>query len=249
MDKRIDTLSFNKEEGEKDKLSKTFADYLIEINYLIEKAEKCQELINNYDNLSDMKFYQEIKELGIDNELHGYDYANIVSLVNHEKYHGPMKIKTNMKVLTGNISGHGKDAEYYKEDRGVSLIVLYTETLNKDGLYTKEDIDLYLNSGKIVILAKEVEWFRSYYGNGEYCPNYGIKSIDGNIYREFIDYEGKYYKATIKYIKKKFNKDRLKFTKNKLMEIIKKEMDIMLSLEKQFNEKKKKKRIGELENK
>ena len=59
-------------------LAESYEKYIDEINSLIEKAEKCQQLINSYDKVTDDEYYNEIKSFPYGTKLNHSDYFKII---------------------------------------------------------------------------------------------------------------------------------------------------------------------------
>ncbi len=245
MEKSVNNLKFAYENK---KYPSSFQDYLDEVEFLLGKAEECQNIIKEYDNLSDINFYKRLLELDIDTDLKRYEYANILGIHYNKEFRGTEVIQTTFKVKTGDYVGHGKDMEYRTMDSALKLEVAYVNNISTKHFYTKDEIDELLRMGYIVILRKEIDWFVSAHGN-EICPKCDIESNEGNIYSEFTDFDGKYYESTLKYMRKKFNKENLNVILDKLVGLVRAEMNIMSTIEEMYKEKGFQKKLSKLENK
>lgn len=248
MEKNINNLKFNKDIDEGvDSLTKSFKDYFEEITYLINKAEECQNIIDKYDEVSRSEFYKLITKFGLGTNLTRQDYTNIISLYYNREYEGPVEILTDMSCPVIEEYGYGKDLEQKREFRKVKLEVVYSNRCNisTKHRYTKEEIEELLDYQKIIILRDIVDWNYSCTNTNPY-PKYDKVFGDEN---EIEDVSGKYYDMMLKYLRTKFDKDVLMAIKDKLVSIIKKERDIMLSIEKKFNEESFQKKLSKLENK
>ena len=246
MNRSIDDLNFTENKNE---LTIAFEKYIQELEFLIGKAEECKELLKDYDNLSDMNLYKRIKELGIDSELHKYEYASIIGLARNKEFRGPEIIRTNMKVEKEAEKISGGAIVTYTVNKPVKLEVLYANYISGDHPYTKDEIDYLIETGNLVVLSREVVENAIYYENGELCPDYGIDATRQNLYSEFTEFGGTFYKDTLKYIRLKFSKKNLKYILDKLILIIKDERRTMTSITKKFEEEEFQKRIGKLSNK
>lgn len=248
MVKDIRNLEFIERE-EETILSKTFKRYTEEISFLISKAEECKLLINDYDTLTNGRFYNRIKELNIDVSLKPWDYPEIIGLANKKKYNGPVTINTNMRKEVLEEYGHGKDLECKREDRGVNLLIIYTDkNMDFKHRYTKKEIEELLDKEKIVILKRETDWSNKYNFSHDYVPDYDEVFSRSETY-EFVEPEGKYYREMLKYMRTKFSKERLQRMFSLLMDKINQEMEVMKQLQKEFKKGDFQKRIGLLQNK
>lgn len=231
-------------------LTRTFDSYVLELDFLISKAEECLKLIKDYDEISDIKYYQRAKKFGIDSTLKSYDYMYIIGMANNTKYKTTATIQTKMKRIVVEEEGYGKDLEYHNVERPVNLYVLFKNSIRTDYAYSKEEVDELLKSGEIVILNTETVWDGNVYSDYVFVPEYEVvfHSGRGSSY-EFEDYDGKYYDVTIKYMRIKLNKERLEDIYNKLKVKITNEQAVMHDLVNEFNKHDFEKRIGELNNK
>ncbi len=239
----------------KNTIEAPFKKYLNEISSLLSKAEDCQKLIKDYDELPDLDFYKRLKELKLNTELKIEDYVKIVSIMNNKKYKGPVTIKTNMKAKVREETGRGKDKESYQVDRPVRLQVVYTDVLDLNHKYTFDEIDNLQSLGKIFVFKREVMWNEYYAGDGGYCPYYQTSNIDGTIFYRFEEsleinnLAGEYFKYTLEYMRKKYSKEKLDSIFNNLISLSRAEMNIMSTMQTQYDEKGFQKRIDKLTNK
>ena len=233
MEKNIDNLKYNKDkDDELDNLSKNFNDYFEEISFLINKAEECQSIIDEYDDLSNQAFYKKIKKLGIGSNLTRFDIIKIISLYYGREYEGIEKIRTEMSHPVLAEYGHGKDLESKREYRTVNLEVVYGNcNLSNIHRYSKEEIEKLLKYQKIVILSDQIDWDNSCSDTNRY-PDY--PTVYGEV-NEIEDSNGKYYRMMLKYLKIKITKEKLINLQKELVSIIKREKSIMDSINKQYN--------------
>lgn len=247
MEKSIENLKYNKKKDEElDDLSKNFNDYFKEISFLISKAEECQSIIDEYDNLSNPDFYKKIKALGIGSDLTELDIINIIGLYYGREYEGIEKIQTNMSWPVIEEYGHGKDLERRREFRTMDLEVIYGNcNLSNRYRYSKEEIDKLVNYQKIIILRNKIDWDNSCGDTNRY-PEYPTVFGKEN---QIEDSKGKYYRMMLKYLKTKITKEKLIELQKKLVSIIKKEKNIMDSINKRFNNDSFQKKLSKFENK
>ena len=247
MDRSVFNLRFDEEGNE---LNNVFVAYTKELDFLIDKAEECLNLIKDYDEISDLKYYQRAQKFGIDSKFKSYDYMYIIGMANNTNYKTTITIRTKMKKIVVEEKGYGKDKEVKKVERPVNLYVLFKDTIRADYAYSKEEVDELLNAGEIVILNTETECDKFAPSDYVNVPDYDVvfHSDRGHSY-EFEDYDGKYYDTTVKYMRVKLSKDKLKDIYNKLKVKIDRERDIMDSLINEFKKHNFDKRIGKLNNK
>ena len=189
-----------------------------QVNYRIEQllhgAESCKEMIDNRRKISDNDFYRMLNEFANISDWNDYDCYNVLELAYNMKFIGDAIIKTTMHTIIEKTEGHGRSFDWWDEEVGINFKVLYTENFKVDyeHVYTTEEIKQLIAEKKIVIVSEEersLAWEENNYKNEDYerfdyaYDNYSMKD-------EFFNEGGKYYKYTLKYIKKKLNSKKLK---------------------------------------
>ena len=224
----------------------SYDEYVKRINMLIGKAEDCKELIDSYDELSNVDFYAKLIVLGINSELNGKDFCKILSSFYNVDYVGEKEIETTLYQNRLYEKGWGKDREVHEKKFAIKLHVLYTKNAFSSVCeFDKETIQKLLDEKKIVILFKEYDDYA--YHTKEECPEYECAYDED--YEMFFSPKGKYHEVTLKHIKETVNKKELNKILQSLLKLIREEMGVMNTIQKQFKEKDFQKRIGELRKK
>lgn len=222
-------------------------EYIERIKWLIEKAETCQYLIDNYDNISNEEFYEKFKFIGINSVLDTNDFRSILELYYNKIYHGPVEIETKMYEYIIEEEEFGKDLERHRVKSGVELSVVYApKTININRVYTKDEIGKLLNNNDIVIMHKD-NFGTKYLSSYEEWPNFEV-ALDDSWEGDKFEVKGeKYYDTTIKYIKTINDVKKLKKTMKSILKVLKKEINTMNFLEQQFDDKRFQKKFRKLE--
>ena len=180
---------------------------------LLHGAESCQEMIDNRRKISDIDFYNMLKEFA-DISWADYDYYNILEMAYNTKFAGDATIKTAMHTVGRKVEGHGRDFSWWNEEIGIDLKILYTEGFEVDyeHFYTTKEIKQLIAEKKILIISEEernLAWEEDNYKKEKYL-RFDCIFDDYSTKSEFFDETGKFYKYTLKYIKKQLNNRKLK---------------------------------------
>lgn len=180
---------------------------------LLHGAETCQEMIDNRRKISDKDFYNMLKEFA-DISWFDYDYYNILEIAYNTKFAGDARIKTAMHTVVRKVEGHGRDYSWWDEEIGIDFQILYTKEfeVDYDHFYTTEEIKQLIAEKKILIISEEerdLAWEENNYKKEEYLRFDCIFDVYSTK-DEFFDETGKFYKYTLKYIKKQLNNRKLK---------------------------------------
>lgn len=184
------------------------------IEQLLHGAENCQEMINNRRKISDKDFYSMLNEFAYIGDWDDYDCYNVLEMAYNTKFAGYDTINTTMHTTVLETEGHGRDFSWWDEEIGVDFKILYTKDFEVDyeHFYTIEEIKKLIAEKKILIVSEEersLAWEEDNYKKEKY-QRFDYAYDEYNIKHEFFDETGKFYKYTLKYIKKKLNSRQLK---------------------------------------
>lgn len=182
------------------------------VEELLHGAESCKEMINNRRNISDIDFYRRLKEFACISGWDEYDCYNVLEMAYNTKFAGYATINTTMHAVVQKREGHGRDFSWWDEEVGINFKILYTKDFKVDyeHFYTIEEIKKLIAEKKILLVSEEersLAWEnckKQKYQRFEYAYD------DYNMKHEFFDETGKFYKYTLKYIRKKLNSRQLK---------------------------------------
>lgn len=189
-----------------------------QVNYRIEQllhgAESCQEMIDNRRNISDSDFYSMLNEFAYISGWNDYDCYKVLEMAYNTKFADEAIIKTTMHAICQKTEGHGRDFSWWDEEVGVNFKILYTEGFEVDyeHFYTIIEIKKLIAEKKIVIVSEEeknLAWEEDNYKKEKY-QRFDCAYDDYSMQYEFFNEGGKFYKYTLKYIKKKLNSRQLK---------------------------------------
>lgn len=184
------------------------------IEQLLHGAESCRKMIENRRKISNEDFYNMLNEFAFISGWNDYDCCNVLEMVYKTKFVNKTIINTTMYSTNKIIKRHGKDFSCLDEEVGISFKILYTKDFDVDyeHSYTIKEIEELISEKKIVILSElernltlnENNYKKEKYQRFECAYN------DYNMKYEFLNKKGKYYKYTLKYIKKELNTRELK---------------------------------------
>lgn len=130
-----------------------------------EKVEKLlndiQYILNNYNNITPLDFYEhfksfiKIKDEFYYNEKFDKDKLDIANLMYGTNYKKIIKIKTNMVYNSYHKEGHKKDLSWWYNYYQVCLYIATNKDLDKNKIYSIEEIKNEINSDNILIIGKE----------------------------------------------------------------------------------------------
>ena len=184
------------------------------IEQLLHGAENCQEMINNRRKIEDKDFYSMLNEFAYIGGWDEYDCYNVLEIAYNTKFAGYATINTTMHATVQKTEGHGRDFSWWNEEIGVDFKILYTKDFEVDyeHFYTIEEIKKLIAEKKILIVSEEersLAWEEDNYKKEKY-QRFDYAYDDYSMKHEFFDETGKFYKYTLKYIKKKLNSRQLK---------------------------------------
>lgn len=183
------------------------------IEKLLHGAECCKEMTYNGDKISDKNFYSMLKEFAYISDWNDFDFYNVLELAYNMKFDKVAVIKTRMHAITDKVEGRGKDFSWWKEEVGIDFKVLCTYGFSVDcnHVYSTEEIKKLINEKKIVIVSQEERSLaldKQNYEKEKY-EKFATAYNSYNIKQEFFSEDGKYYKYTLKYIRKMLDKEKL----------------------------------------
>lgn len=235
-----------KDKENNDKLTIAFNNYLKELLVLIKKADECKKIIKKYNSLSDLAFYNIMKTFNGNSNITIKDRIKIISLYYKKDFEGIRKIRTSMSHPVIEEYGHGKDLESRREFRTVDLEVVFRDIdLDLYHYYTREEINKLIKDKKIVIMSSMVNWDNSCSDTDRYDLTPSVNDETD----QFEEKDGKYFGTMLKYYRNIYSKENLTKIKKDYIEQIKDKRDIMLSIEKRFNEESFQKKLNKLTNK
>lgn len=181
---------------------------------LLHGAENCLKMIDNRKNLSDEEFYKKLLEFAYINDWNEYDCFRVLEIAYNMKFDGEALIKTTMHTVVQKTEGHGRDFSWWNEEVGIDFRIFYTKDFEVDyeHFYTTEEIKKLIAEKKILIVSEEersLAWEEDNYKKEKY-QRFDYAYDDYSMKHEFFDETGKFYKYTLKYIKKKLNSRQLK---------------------------------------
>ncbi len=190
-----------------------------QLNYVIEEllngAESCKKMIDNRRKMSDEVFYSMLRKFAFINGWNDYDCYNVIELAYGMKFVGVTEIATAMHTVVQKTEGHGRSFDWWNEEVGINFIILYTEDFKAipSHVYTIKELEDLIAEKKIVLVSKKER--NLYIGADRNYPKEEYKKFDYayDDYRkdnEFFGNDGKFYKYTLKYIRKNLNSKKLR---------------------------------------
>ncbi len=185
----------------------------LRMEQLFQEAESCQEMIDNKEKLSENEFYNMLNKFAYISGWTDYDCYNVLELAYNMDFINEAVIKTTMHTTLDKSEKKGRDFRLWKEEVGINFVILYTKDFQVDyeHVYTIEEIKKLLAEKKIIIVSKEerdLSWDKDDYEKEEYIE-FPYAYDDNNMQYEFFNKNGKFYKYTLMYIKKKLTNKEL----------------------------------------
>ena len=181
---------------------------------LLHGAENCLEMIDNRKNLSDEEFYKKLLEFAYINDWNEYDCFLVLEIAYNMKFDDEALIKTTMHTVAQKTEGHGRDFSWWNQEVGVDFRIFYTKDFEVDyeHYYTIEEIKKLIAEKKILIVSEEernLAWEEDNYKKEKY-QRFDYAYDEYNMEHRFFDETGKFYKYTLKYIRRELNTKKLK---------------------------------------
>ena len=191
-----------------------FTDMNYKIEQLLRGAESCKTMIDDKSKLSDTDFYSMLNEFAYINEWNDYDCYNVLEMAYNTKFVDEAIIKTTMHTFYQKTEGHRKDFSWWNEEVGIDFKILYTNDFEIDyeHFYSINEIKNLITEKKILIVSekdRDLALDESNYKKEKYQA-FDYAYDDYNMQYEFFNEDGKFYKYTLKYIKKELNSRQLK---------------------------------------
>ena len=179
--------------------------------------------------ISDKDFYSMLKEFAYINNWDDYDCYNVLEMAYNTKFAGHDIINTTMHAVVQKTEGHRRDFSWWNEEIGINFEILYTEDFKVDyeHFYTTKEIKKLIAEKKILIVSEEersLDYEKANYKKEKY-QRFDCAYNKHNMRHEFFEETGKFYKYTLKYIKKKLNSKQLKKLYSEHLEHVECEID------------------------